>query len=174
MKEIALHLLDIVQNSVTAGAKHVDIGFVLNDEGELAMSVKDDGCGMTPEFVARVRSPFVTTRSTRKVGLGIPLLIQIDSEPGKGTVITATFQTRSIDCLPLGDLASTVATIIMGSPDKPEFSLHCASPAGEMNFSTEEIRPALEGVSLAEPEVVQWIQESLQEEIEPILGGIMR
>ncbi len=184
MKEIALHLLDIVQNSVTAGAKHVDIGFVLNDEGELAMSVKDDGCGMTPEFVARVRSPFVTTRSTRKVGLGIPLLmqnamqsggdVQIDSEPGKGTVITATFQTRSIDCLPLGDLASTVATIIMGSPDKPEFSLHCASPAGEMNFSTEEIRPALEGVSLAEPEVVQWIQESLQEEIEPILGGIMR
>ncbi len=184
MKEIALHLLDIVQNSVTAGAKHVDIGFVLNGEGELAMSVKDDGCGMTPEFVARVRSPFVTTRSTRKVGLGIPLLmqnamqsggdVQIDSEPGKGTVITATFQTSSIDCLPLGDLASTVATIIMGSPDKPEFSLHCASPAGEMNFSTEEIRPALEGVSLAEPEVVQWIQESLQEEIEPILGGIMR
>lgn len=184
MKEIALHLLDIVQNSVKANASHVDIGFILDADGVLTMSVKDDGCGMTPEFVQRVSSPFVTTRTTRKVGLGIPLLMQnamqsggkvdIESEPGKGTVISAAFHTSSIDCLPLGDLASTVATIIMGSPDKPEFSLHCVSPSGEMSFSTEEIRPVLEGVSLAEPDVVQWIQQSLQEEIEPILGGIMR
>ena len=184
MKEIALHLLDIVQNSVKAGAAHVDIGFTLDENGLLTMTVRDDGCGMAPEFVAKVRNPFVTTRTTRKVGLGIPLLTQnamltggnvdIDSEPGRGTVITATFRTDSIDCLPLGDLASTVATIIMGSPDRPEFSVSCSSPAGEMTFSTEEIRTVLEGVSLAEPEVVQWIQQSLQEEIEPILGGIMR
>ena len=182
MKEIALHLLDIVQNSVKAGASHVDIGFALDAGGVLTMTVRDDGCGMTPEFVDRVRSPFVTTRTTRKVGLGIPLLMQnamltgggvdIDSEVGRGTTITATFHTGSIDCLPLGDLASTMATIIMGSPDKPEFSLHCESPAGASDFSTEEIRPVLEGVSLAEPAVVQWIQESLQEEIRPILGGI--
>ncbi len=184
MKEIALHLLDIVQNSVKAGADHVDISFELSPEGVLSMSVRDDGCGMSPEFVARVRSPFVTTRTTRKVGLGIPLLMQnamqsggkvdIESEEGVGTTITATFHTSSIDCLPLGDLASTVATIIMGSPVKPEFSLTCVSPTGDMHFSTEEIRPVLEGVSLAEPDVVQWIQQSLQEEIEPILGGIMR
>ena len=184
MKEIALHLLDIVQNSVKAEASHVDIGFALDADGVLTMSVKDDGCGMTPEFVARVRSPFVTTRTTRKVGLGIPLLMQnamqsggtvnIDSEVGVGTTITAIFRTDSIDCLPLGDLASTMAVMIMGSPEKPEFSLNCTSPAGEMRFSTEDIRPALEGVSLAEPDVVQWIQDSLQEEIEPILGGIMR
>ena len=184
MKEIALHLLDIVQNSVKAEASHVDIGFALDADGVLTMSVKDDGCGMAPEFVARVRSPFVTTRTTRKVGLGIPLLMQnamqsggsvdIESEVGVGTTITATFHTDSIDCLPLGDLASTLAVMIMGSPEKPEFSLSCSSPAGEMRFSTEDIRPALEGVSLAEPDVVQWIQDSLQEEIEPILGGIMR
>ena len=182
MKEIALHLLDIVQNSVKAGAAHVDIGFALNADAVLTMTVTDDGCGMSPEFVARVRSPFVTTRTTRKVGLGIPLLMQnamqsgggvdIESELGKGTVITATFHTDSIDCLPLGDLASTMATIIMGSPDTPEFSIHCESPTGAMRFSTEEIRPVLAGVSLAEPDVVQWIQQSLQEEIEPILGGI--
>ena len=184
MKEIALHLLDIVQNSVKADASHVDIDFHLDADGVLTMSVKDDGCGMAPEFVDRVRSPFVTTRTTRKVGLGIPLLMQnamqsggtidIESELGKGTVISATFHTASIDCLPLGDLASTMATIIMGSPDRPEFSLRCSSPAGNMAFTTEEIRPLLEGVSLAEPDVVQWIQQSLQEEIEPILGGIMR
>jgi len=183
VKEIALHLLDIVQNSVKAGAAHVDISFILDESGALTMTVKDDGCGMTPEFVERVRSPFVTTRTTRKVGLGIPLLMQnamqsggrvdIESEVGVGTTISAVFHTESIDCLPLGDLASTMATIIMGSPDAPEFSLRCKSPAGEMDFSTEQIRAVMEGVSLAEPAVVQWIQESLQEEIEPILGGIM-
>ena len=185
MKEIALHLLDIVQNSVSAGAAHVDIGFALAEDGMLSMSVRDDGCGMSPEFVARVRSPFVTTRTTRKVGLGIPLLMQnamqsggrvdIESQEGVGTTITAVFDTRSIDCLPLGDLASTMASIVMGCPDKPEFSLHCSSPAGEMTFSTEEVRAALgDEVSLSEPDVIIWIQQSIQEEIEPILGGIMR
>ncbi|MBQ6594401.1 MAG: sensor histidine kinase [Clostridia bacterium] len=184
MKEIALHLLDIVQNSIKAGASRVDIAFDLADSGLLTMTVRDDGCGMTPEFVRNVKSPFVTTRTTRKVGLGIPLLMQnamqsgggvdIESEVGRGTTITATFHTDSIDCLPLGDLASTMATIVMGNPEKPEFTLHCASSAGESDFSTEEVRAVLQGVSLAELSVVQWIQESLQEEIEPILGGIMR
>lgn len=184
MKEIALHLLDIVQNSVRAEASAVEIGFVLGADGVLSMSVKDDGCGMSPEFVERVRNPFVTTRTTRKVGLGIPLLtqnamltggnVEIESTEGVGTTITATFNTASIDCLPLGDLAGTMASIIMGSPDKPEFTLICRSPKGEMSFSTADIRAALEGVSLAEPEVVQWIQESLQEEIESVFGGILQ
>lgn len=184
MKEIALHLLDIVQNSVRAGASLVEIGFTLDADGLLTMRVADDGCGMSPEFLQQVRSPFVTTRTTRRIGLGIPLLTQnamlsgggvtIESEQGQGTTVTATFRTGSIDCLPLGDLASTMASIVMGSPDTPDFSLSCASPGGEMSFSTREIRPLLEGVSLAEPDVVQWIQQSLQEEIEPILGGIMR
>ena len=184
MKEIALHLLDIVQNSVRAGASHVDIRFLLGEDGVLEMGVKDDGCGMSADLLSRVRSPFTTTRTTRKVGLGIPLLMQnamqsgghvdIQSEEGKGTDIAAFFVTSSIDCLPLGDLASTMASIIMGSPDKPEFALHCASPKGEMTFSTEVIRPVLEGVSLAEPGVVQWIKESLEEEIEPILGGVLK
>ena len=184
MKEIALHLLDIVQNSVRAGASHVAIRFLLGEDGVLEMGVKDDGCGMSADLLARVRSPFTTTRTTRKVGLGIPLLMQnamqtgghvdIESEEGKGTDIVAYFITSSIDCLPLGDLASTMASIIMGSPDSPEFALHCASPAGEMSFSTEDIRPMLEGVSLSEPGVVQWIKESLEEEIEPILGGILK
>ena len=184
MKEIALHLLDIVQNSVSAGAAHVAVGFSLAADGVLTMTVQDDGRGMSPAFLEQVRSPFVTTRSTRKVGLGIPLLtqnamqsggdVQIESQEGVGTTVTARWHTDSIDCLPLGDLASTMASIVMGSPDKPEFSLHCESAGGEMDFSTEQIRPALDGVSLAEPAVVQWIRESIQEEIEPILGGIMQ
>ncbi|MBQ8161396.1 MAG: sensor histidine kinase [Clostridia bacterium] len=184
MKEIALHLLDIVQNSVTAGAKRVEIGFVLEEGGKLTMSVRDDGKGMSPEMAERVRSPFVTTRTTRRVGLGIPLLMQntmltgghveLESEEGKGTEIRAIFMTDSIDCLPLGDLSSTMASLIMGNPDAPEFILTCKSPRGEMQFSTEEIRPVLEGVSLSEPDVISWIRGSIQEEVEPLFGGIIR
>ena len=184
MKEISLHLLDIVENSISAGASHVDIFFDLSESGTLRMTVRDDGKGMEPELLKAVRNPFVTTRTTRKVGLGIPLLtqnamqsggrVEIESTVGVGTAISAFFETHSIDCLPLGDLASTMATLVMGNPDKPEFSLVCTSPKGEMSFSTEEIRQVLEGVSLAEPDVVNWIRESIQEEIEPIMGGIMQ
>ena len=184
MKEIALHLLDIVQNSVRAGADLVEIDFRLSPDGLLTMTVRDDGCGMSPELLERVRSPFVTTRTTRRIGLGIPLLMQnamqsggavtLESEEGKVTALTDTFQTHSIDCHPLGDLATTMASIVMGSPDHPEFVLRCSSPEGAMDFSTIAVRQALEGVSLAEPAVFQWMQESIQEEIEPIFGGIIR
>ena len=184
MRDISLHLSDIVQNSIAAGASLVDIGFTLDEQRVLTVTVRDDGCGMSGELLKRVQSPFTTTRSTRKVGLGIPLLTQnaqlsggnvrIDSTPGAGTTIQASFHTDSIDCLPVGDLAETMATLVLSNPDKPDFCLTCTSPEGEMQFSTEEIREALGGVSLAEPEVYQWILSSLREEIEPILGGIMK
>ncbi len=182
MRDLSLHILDLAQNSVRANATVVALSLTLDEKGLLTLVIADDGCGMDAELLSRVQSPFATTRTTRKVGLGIPMMMEncrltggdvtLESQVGKGTTLTATLDTHSIDCLPLGDLASTVATIIMGSPDSPEFALHCKSPAGEMRFSTEDIRPVLQGVSLAEPSVVRWIQESLQEEIEPILGGI--
>ena len=183
MRDISLHLLDIVQNSVTANAKHIDIIFTL-ENGLLTMTVKDDGKGMSEELLARVRSPFATTRITRKVGLGIPLLqqnarltggdVSIESKVGMGTTISAVFNTASIDCLPLGDLPGTIATLVLANPETPEFSLTCTSENGQMTFSTEEVRAALQGVPLSEPEVIRWMQESIQEEIEPILGGIIR
>jgi len=184
MRDISLHLSDIVQNSITAGASHFDIGFILDPSGTLTVSVRDDGKGMSAELLGSVKNPFTTTRTTRKVGLGIPLLTQnarlsggdvsIESEPGVGTMISATFLTGSIDCLPVGDLAETMSTLVLTNPDRPEFTLHCESPLGEMDFSTAEIREALGGVSLAEPDVYNWMLESLNEEIKPILGGIMK
>ena len=184
MRDISLHLSDIVQNSITAGAGLVEIGFTLDDKRVLTVSVRDDGCGMDEALLKRVQSPFTTTRTTRKVGLGIPLLTQnaqlsggqvrIESAVGQGTLIEATFHTDSIDCLPVGDLAETMATLVLSNPDRPDFTLTCKSPAGETRFATDEIREALGGVSLAEPEVYQWILSSLREEIEPILGGIMK
>ena len=183
MKEIALHLLDIVQNSVKAGAAHVDIRFTLSEGGALTMVVQDDGCGMSPEFVARVRSPFVTTRTTRKVGLGIPLMAQnarltggdvrIESTVGKGTTLTAALDGSSIDCLPLGDLAGTVASLVSANPETPDFVLNCRSPRGEMCFDTRQVRQILSGVALNEPEITAWMLSAIQEELEPIFGGVI-
>lgn len=184
MRDISLHLLDIVQNSITAGAKTIRIGFSLDQQGMLSMTVADDGKGMSEELLSRVLSPFTTSRTTRKVGLGIPLLaqnarmsggnVEIRSRVGEGTTLEASFNTASIDCLPLGDLPDTMATLVMAHPDEPEFELVCKSESGSMSFSTRQMKEALEGVSLAEPEIVTWMRESMQEEIEPILGGIIQ
>ena len=176
MKELSLHLLDVAKNSVTAGARHVEIGLTEDSEGWLTIAITDDGRGMDPEFLSRVTDPFTTTRTTRKVGLGLPLYrltaeqtggsLDIRSEVGKGTAVTARFMRRHMDCPPLGDLAGTVALLIQGSPDI-ELTYRHATPNGRLELSTAELREILgDDVSLAEPEVFAWIQEYLTEQEE--------
>ena len=183
MRDLSLHILDLMQNSIRAQAKLVCLSVLLDEKGILSVIIEDDGTGMSEELLSRVTSPFATTRTTRKVGLGIPMMaencrlaggdLSIESTLGKGTKLTATLDTKSIDCLPLGDLPGTVTTLVTMNPDHPEFTLHCASPKGEMHFDTREIREALQGVALNEPEIAAWMQESLREEIEPIFGGVI-
>ena len=183
MRDLSLHILDLAQNSVRAGASVVALGVSLSAEGILTLTIEDDGCGMDAELLSRVQSPFATTRTTRKVGLGIPMMaencrlaegdLSLESTVGKGTKLTATLNTASIDCLPLGDLAGTVTTLVTANPEHPDFTLRCSSPRGEMQFDTREIREALQGVPLNEPEVAAWMMESLREEIEPIFGGVI-
>ncbi|MBE5781937.1 MAG: sensor histidine kinase [Clostridiales bacterium] len=182
MRDLSLHILDLAQNSVRAEAKLVSLSVLLDEKGMLSIIIEDDGSGMSEELLSRVQSPFATTRTTRKVGLGIPMMaencrlaggnLSLESTLGKGTKLTATMDTKSIDCLPLGDLAGTVTTLVSANPEKPDFLLHCQSPRGEMQFDTREIRAALQGVSLGEPEIAAWMMESLQEEIQPIFGGV--
>ena len=182
MRDLSLHILDLMQNSIRAQASVVSLSVLLGDDGMLSIIIEDNGTGMSEELLSRVLSPFATTRTTRKVGLGIPMMaencrlaggeLHIESELGKGTKLTATLDTHSIDCLPLGDLPGTVTTLVTMNPERPEFTLHCLSPRGEMQFDTREIRAALQGVSLNEPEIAAWMQESLREEIEPIFGGV--
>ncbi|MBR1584672.1 MAG: sensor histidine kinase [Clostridia bacterium] len=184
MRDLSLHILDLAQNSVRAEAKVVALSVLLSENGTLSIIIEDDGCGMDAELLSRVQSPFATTRTTRKVGLGIPMMaencrlagggLSLESTAGKGTKLTATLDTRSIDCLPLGDLAGTVTTLVTANPDHPDFILYCHSPQGEMRFDTREIRAALQGVSLSEPEIAAWMMESLREEIEPIFGGVIQ
>ena len=183
MRDLSLHILDLAENSVRAEATLVTIGVRVDENRLITLTIADDGCGMSEELLQRVLSPFGTTRTTRKVGLGIPLMAQnarltggdvaIRTKEGEGTVLTATLHGDSIDCLPLGDLAGTVASLVAVHPDGPDFRLECSSPKGEMHFDSREVREALGGVGLNEPEVVTWMLESIREELEPIFGGVI-
>ena len=173
MKEIALYVLDIAQNSITAQARHLDI--TLAEEGNtITLTIGDDGKGMSPELLARVSDPFTTTRTTRKMGLGLPLLrlaaeqtggsLTIESALGKGTTVTAVFVASHIDCPPLGDMAGTVTLLVQGAP---ELELIYTHRRGDRlsRLDTRELRAVLgPEVSLAEPEVVLWLRDYLQEQ----------
>ncbi len=178
MKELSLHVLDIAQNSVKAGATRLDITLEQED-GRLSLLIGDDGHGMSPEFAAAVTDPFTTTRTTRNVGMGLPLLklaaeqtggdLTINSHvartPGEahGTTITATFYTDHLDCAPLGDIASTIVTLIQGSPEI-DLTYIRRSEEGEKRLSTAEMREMLGGdVPLNDPEVLAWARAYLLE-----------
>jgi len=182
VRDLSLHLLDLAQNSIKAGASLVTIRMEVDDNGWLTFELIDDGCGMSPELLSRVTSPFATTRTTRKVGLGIPMMMEnaqraggdltIQSEVGKGTTLTVTYDTRNIDSLPMGDLAGTILSLILVNPDRPDFLFEGKSPAGEGRFDTREVRAVLAGVPLNEPAVTAWMKEALEETINPIFGGV--
>lgn len=182
MKELSLNLLDIAENSVKAGATLTQL--LLNEtDTALTMTVEDDGCGMTEETVKRVADPFYTTRTTRSVGLGLPLLrLEAEQTGGRleitsrhqeaypdchGTRVTAVFCTDHIDCPPLGDVISTVVTLIQGHPNTDFLFRHCR-PIGEpIELDTRELRQILgEEVPLDSYDVLQWIQGYLQEAYE--------
>lgn len=179
MRDLSMHVLDIVQNSIKAGAALVTVTFTVNENRVLTFSVRDDGCGMAPDFLARVTDPFTTTRTTRKVGLGIPMLKQsaemaggtfgIESQVGVGTYIHASFDLTNIDCIPMGDICDSLMTLIVLNPEAPDFLFQASAPGKEALFDTRQVREALGSVSLAEPEVAAWIKGSIDEEFKPIL-----
>jgi anti-sigma regulatory factor (Ser/Thr protein kinase) len=184
MRDLSLHLLDLAQNSITAGAALVTIRISLDDSGMLTMELIDDGKGMSPELLERVTSPFATTRTTRKVGLGIPMMKEnaekaggtflLESEEGKGTRLKATMDTRNIDCLPLGDLGGTLLSLMLTNPLSPDFLFEGKTPKGECSFDTREVRAALGSeIPFNEPSVAAWLKEALEEEMNPIFGGVM-
>lgn len=173
MRDISLHVLDIVQNSIRAGAKRVSIRVDESPEDDLfSLTVSDDGCGMTAEVLARVRDPFFTTRKERSVGLGIPLLaakceacggsLSIESQPGRGTVVTARMQFSHIDRPPLGDIIDTVLTLIALNPGLALEFEHRVD-GREYGISTEDIRRILGGdVPLGNPAVIGFLREYLE------------
>ncbi len=179
MREIALHLLDIAENSVTANAKNITLTVCEDLQGDqLSASVIDDGKGMSAEMVASVVDPFVTSRTTRKVGLGIPLFktaaeacngkLVINSEIGKGTRLDVEFQHSHIDRMPLGDLSSTMLTLFVAYPQIRWLFEYSAIPAdGKMEekfvFDTQPVMAELGDMPLTEPAVLSFIREYIED-----------
>ena len=172
MKELSLNILDIVQNSIAAGAEHIGIALIEDADGKLQMTVCDDGCGMHAETLARVTDPFCTSRKTRKVGMGIPLLrlaaeqtggsFEITSKKGVGTSTKAVFHSDSIDFTPLGDMTSAVTVLISMNTDR-DFIYRRSADEKEFVLDTREIKNILDGVPLDNPDVVQWMKEYIDE-----------
>lgn len=173
MKEISLHILDIMQNSVTAEASLIELTVIEDKDADiLSVEIKDNGRGMSEEFLKVVEDPFTTARTTRKVGLGIPLIKQaaistkgtfkIESELGTGTTVFATFGYSHIDRQPLGNMADTMHQLITSYEDVDFIYRHII---GEKEFlmDTREIKQILGGVSLKENAVSLWIMEYLKE-----------
>ncbi len=183
MKELSLNILDIAQNSITAEADLVEITLDETDT-ELTLSIKDNGFGMSPEFLASVHDPFSTTRTTRKVGLGIPLLKLAAEQTGGGIELTSTqrsvdpencgteirafFHKDHLDFTPIGDVISTVTTLLQGFPEVDYVFIHRMRENGAektVALDTRDMRTILgDDVPLNDPSVLLWVRQMLEEQ----------
>lgn len=186
MKELALHVLDITENSVRGGAENIEIVIEENlDKNRFVMEIHDDGRGIPPETLKTIKSPFTTSRSHRKVGMGIPFLndtcemcggfLDISSEVGVGTHVHAEMEYDSIDRPPLGDIASTLLSLFSSYPDIAFLYRHVyqasgAEEAEEFSISTPELDEILEGVPLSTPSVYVWVKGFIKDSIEELRG----
>ncbi len=180
MKELSLNILDIAQNSFTAGATLTEITLTETEES-LTISVKDNGCGMDEETLQKVTNPFYTTRTTRKVGLGIPLfrmaaeqtggrltITSSKDEANHGTETKAEFYKNHIDFTPLGDIASTVCLLAQGCGDGDMIFTHIVNGDLSVVLDTRELRQVLQGLPLSNPDVQLWIKEYVRQQYENI------
>ncbi len=173
MEELSLHILDIAMNSIRAGATEIAVE-VTEDRARnlLAFAVRDNGCGMTEEQLAQIHDPFFTTRDTRRVGLGIPLLKQtaeqaggglaVTSSPGQGTAVEARFELDHVDRPPLGDIAATVWTLVVTNADV-EFEYRHTIDGACFEVGTAELKQTLATRSLGKPRVAGALLKYLRE-----------
>ena len=179
MKELSLNILDITENSVKAGATLTEI-LIEETPDKLQLKIIDNGCGMSEEILKGVENPFYTTRTTRRVGLGIPLLKMAaeqtegsfsitsqersDNSENHGTEVQAVFNKNHLDYTPLGDVVSSITTLIHGHPDT-DFLFRHVRPAGEVSLDTRELREQLgDEIPLNTYEVIKWVEEYLREQ----------
>ncbi len=178
MKELSLNILDITENSLKAGSVFTEILLTETDE-TLSIIIRDNGCGMSEEMCARVTDPFCTSRTTRKVGLGVPFFKlqaeqtggsfkitskHIDKHPDNhGTVVEALFYKNHIDFTPLGEIVETIITLIQGHPETDFYFSHKKGEA-QVLLDTREIRAQLGEIPLSEFEILCWIKDYLNEQ----------
>ncbi|MFA9466540.1 MAG: ATP-binding protein [Velocimicrobium sp.] len=181
MPELSLNILDVAENSIRANASLVEICVLADTEKDrLTISIKDNGCGMSAEQIKKVEDPFFTTRTTRKVGLGIPFFKQaalgtngsfhIESKINEGTLVTVTFTLSHIDRMPLGDITSTIHTLITFNT-QTDFYYTYTYNKESFSLDTREFREILDGVTLDTPEVSTYIKEYLIENKQDVDHG---
>ena len=182
MRELSLNVLDITENSVSAGASLIEIDILENTEDKtLSVTIRDNGRGMDGETLRNVRDPFYTTRTTRKVGMGIPLFkmaaemtggqLEIESQVGVGTTISAQFRTDSIDFTPLGDIDATILTLITMHEDI-DFIYRFKIDENEFVLKTSELKAILGEVSFNDIDVRMWLRDYISEQTQIIRGGV--
>jgi signal transduction histidine kinase len=174
MIDLAMHMMDIAQNSLRAGAKKIEID--LTGHGHtLLFRVKDNGCGMDEETVKKLADPFFTTRTTRKIGLGVPFLkmtceqagggLTVFSEEGKGSVVEAVYRTDHPDCLPLGDMAGYLALLLRANPGT-RFRFTCRIDDAEFILDSDELKA--QGITLQHPQMLDAVREYIRENLKEI------
>lgn len=178
MKELSLHILDIAENSVNAGASQIKI-FLFEDSECLTVTVADNGCGMTKKQTALAVNPFYTTRKTRNYGMGIPLFalaakmtggcITLTSHDAKtypqlhGTRISAKFYKNHIDCAPLGDMSACIVTLVHSSPDIDFYFEHKYNGAA-VSLDTRKLKDNLDDMPINDLSVLKWIREYISDQ----------
>jgi hypothetical protein len=173
MNELSLHILDVIENSTRAGARLIEITIIeATDRDKLMIEIRDDGSGMDEETLGRIMDPFYTTRTVRRVGLGIPLLAQaaraaegscaVQSSPGGGTRVTVEFRLHHIDRQPLGKMDETLATAIAGNPEVDFVYTHRIDDEN-YRLDTRELRLVLDDVPLNSASVIAFIRNDIAE-----------
>ena len=182
MEDLSLHILDIVENAVSAKAKRIEI-LVTEEpkEDRFVVEITDDGIGMDEEVSRKAIDPFFTTRTSRRVGLGLSLMAQaaqeaggmlrIESELGKGTKVTAIFQYHHIDRKPLGNMIETMITLFLGNPEL-NFSYTHQKEGKSYVLKSQMLNERFKDRSLTDPEVIQWLRKHLKEGLAQI--GVQR
>ncbi len=182
MQDLAMHMLEILMNSIGAGAEKVVLS--IRDsaaDNRIDMRVEDNGCGMSEEMVRKVTDPFTTSRKTRKVGLGVAFMkglteqcggsFDIKSVLGEGTVVSASVQRDHIDLPPMGDIGEMIMYAIQAN-ENTDLELYYTTDNDRFVFSSSEVRQQLEGISLVEPDVLLWIKEYINEGITHAKEGV--
>lgn len=181
MKDLSMHIMDIIQNSVRAKASDVELEIIEEKEKNLyTIIIEDNGSGMDEETLKKVTDPFFTTRTTRKVGLGLPLLkqnaertggyMELSSQKGVGTKLKAVFEHDNWDRPAIGDIAGTVVLLVGANPEMSLIYRH-KTDTGEYVFNTKEIVEVLDGVPINEPEVLRYLKEMINENLKEIKIG---
>lgn len=178
MKELAYHILDIANNSVRGEAKEIIITIDENIiDNKLSFTIEDDGKGIPPDMLKTIKDPFTTSRTFRKVGLGIPFLndtcvqcngsLQIESTIGVGTTVNASMEYNNIDRPPLGNMPSTMMTLITSEGDINIKYIHRVNQS-DFAISTKDLTEILGDVPLNTPDVMMWLKDFLSENIDEL------